>query len=71
MSATAVPSPCVSMCRMDDSTGWCVGCQRTIDEIAAWSLFDDEEKRQVWCLIEERRARLRPPGCAAPREESP
>ena len=62
MSATAVPSPCVSICRMDEATGWCVGCQRTLDEIAAWSLFDDDERRQVWLAIEERRAALRPRG---------
>lgn len=62
MSASAVPSPCVAICRMDEATGWCVGCQRTLDEIAAWSLFDDEEKRQVWRAIEERRAALRPRG---------
>jgi predicted Fe-S protein YdhL (DUF1289 family) len=50
----AVPSPCISVCRMDASTGWCEGCLRTIDEIAAWSSFDDHAKRAVWDAIEER-----------------
>lgn len=68
MTASTVPSPCVAICRMDESTGWCVGCQRTIDEIASWSLFDDEEKRQVWRLIEERRAALRPRSDTKPAE---
>ncbi|AXL52544.1 hypothetical protein DSC91_005610 [Paraburkholderia caffeinilytica] len=52
----AVPSPCISVCRMDASTGWCEGCLRTIDEIASWSLFDDDAKRAVWDAIEERHA---------------
>lgn len=46
-----VPSPCVSICRMDAASGLCEGCCRTIDEIAAWSQMDDEDKRAVWQLI--------------------
>jgi predicted Fe-S protein YdhL (DUF1289 family) len=52
----AVPSPCINVCRMDASTGWCEGCLRTIDEIAGWSLFDDDAKRAVWDAIEARHA---------------
>lgn len=29
-------SPCVKVCVMDPITGWCIGCGRTIDEIAGW-----------------------------------
>ena len=42
-----VRSPCTSVCTMDDSTGWCRGCYRTLDEIAAWSALDDDDKRAV------------------------
>ena len=52
----SVASPCISVCRMDASTGWCEGCLRTIDEIAGWSLFDDDAKRAVWDAIEIRHA---------------
>lgn len=31
-----IPSPCVDICVMDDATGWCEGCGRTLDEIARW-----------------------------------
>lgn len=54
----SVPSPCISVCRMNPVSGLCEGCQRTIDEIAAWSRMDDPEKRAVWRMIEERRARI-------------
>ncbi|NIF53235.1 MULTISPECIES: DUF1289 domain-containing protein [Burkholderiaceae] len=52
----SVPSPCISVCRMDAATGWCEGCLRTIDEIAGWSIFDDDAKRAVWDAIEARHA---------------
>jgi predicted Fe-S protein YdhL (DUF1289 family) len=51
-----VPSPCISVCRMD-AQGLCEGCLRTLDEIAAWSTLDDEAKRVVWLRIEQRQAR--------------
>jgi len=51
-----VPSPCISVCVMDERTGLCTGCQRTLDEIAAWSVLDDGERRAVWTRIGLRRA---------------
>ncbi|HEX2448960.1 MAG TPA: DUF1289 domain-containing protein [Methyloceanibacter sp.] len=29
-------TPCVNVCLLDDETGLCVGCGRTIQEIAGW-----------------------------------
>jgi hypothetical protein len=49
-----VPSPCVSVCRMDPVTELCEGCFRTLDEIAYWAQMEDEGKREVWRMIEER-----------------
>ena len=49
-----VPSPCLSICRMEAATGWCEGCLRTLDEIAAWGRLDPNGKRQVWAEIEQR-----------------
>lgn len=51
-----VPSPCISVCKMDDLSGLCTGCQRTLDEIAVWGMLDDDERRAVWQAIRERRA---------------
>ncbi|WP_298926046.1 DUF1289 domain-containing protein [uncultured Ramlibacter sp.] len=52
----AVPSPCVSVCRMDAATGLCEGCLRTLDEIAAWGRMDEGAKRATWALIAQRLA---------------
>jgi len=51
---TLVPSPCISLCRMDASSGLCKGCWRTLDEICQWGGASLEAKRQVWSLIEQR-----------------
>ena len=49
-----VPSPCVSVCRMNAASGLCEGCLRTLDEIAAWSTLADEARREVWQRIAQR-----------------
>ena len=49
-----VPSPCVSVCRMDPASGLCEGCFRTLDEIAAWSRMAAVDKRAAWALITQR-----------------
>ena len=52
----SVASPCISVCRIDPVTGLCVGCARTLEEIAAWSTLDDAARRNVWNAIATRRA---------------
>ncbi len=49
-----VPSPCVSVCRMDPENGFCQGCLRTIDEIIAWGRLGETGKRRVWRDIVQR-----------------
>lgn len=46
-----VPSPCQSVCIMHPTTGWCEGCMRSLDEIAAWSRMDSVDKRAVWAQL--------------------
>jgi predicted Fe-S protein YdhL (DUF1289 family) len=43
-----VPSPCISVCRLDAATGLCEGCYRTLDEIALWGRASEEEKQAIW-----------------------
>ncbi len=44
---------------MDEASGWCLGCARTLTEIAAWGTLGDEARRAVWALLPARRAELR------------
>jgi uncharacterized protein len=50
------PSPCISVCVMDAAHGWCTGCLRTLDEIAAWSRMGDADKYAVLALLPGREA---------------
>lgn len=50
-----VPSPCVSLCKMDMERRYCMGCLRTIEEIVAWGKADDDYKRAVWAELPQRR----------------
>ncbi|HRA78394.1 MAG TPA: DUF1289 domain-containing protein [Burkholderiaceae bacterium] len=59
MRGGQIPSPCVSICRIDPASGLCEGCLRTLDEIAAWGSLGDDARRAIWSAIGQRRA-LRP-----------
>ncbi len=48
------PSPCISVCRLDDERTRCVGCHRTLAEIGAWSRLDDAAKLDIWREVEAR-----------------
>ena len=53
-TALNVPSPCISVCRMNQQTWLCEGCYRTIDEIRQWSAASDADKKVIWESIEQR-----------------
>lgn len=46
-----VPSPCVGICRLTPDGQACLGCYRTIEEIAGWSQADDDTRRAVWARV--------------------
>jgi len=41
---------------MDDASGLCVGCARTLDEIASWSVLDDDARRAIVAALPSRKA---------------
>jgi len=53
-----VPSPCVEVCVLDPTTGYCLGCWRTLEEIATWSGLTREEKLRLLTRLPARRARV-------------
>ncbi len=50
-----VPSPCINVCTMDERTGLCAGCYRTLEEIAKWSDYTQEQKRALLDRLRGRR----------------
>jgi uncharacterized protein len=42
-----VKSPCVKVCQMDPQRGLCLGCARTLDEIARWASLTEQERDRI------------------------
>ena len=53
---TTIPSPCISVCQVDNATGCCIGCFRSIDEIREWPIMTAEEKTAALARIAARKA---------------
>lgn len=47
MSRQTIDSPCIGVCSMDDLSGLCMGCFRTMEEIQNWWDMDDAGKQTV------------------------
>lgn len=48
-------SPCNGVCRIDERSGYCLGCRRTIDEITAWSTLSASQRSAVLDALAHRR----------------
>lgn len=53
---TSVPSPCIAVCTVDEESGQCLGCARTLQEVARWRRMPDVQKRQVLAALPKRKA---------------
>ena len=42
-----IESPCIKVCTIHPETRLCLGCARTLDEIARWSRMTAEERKAV------------------------
>lgn len=56
MLDSPVPSPCINVCVIDECTGFCAGCFRTLDEIAGWGDLSETDKRAILIRVDARRA---------------
>jgi predicted Fe-S protein YdhL (DUF1289 family) len=50
-----IASPCNKTCVMDAEQRYCLGCKRTLPEIAAWGSMTNKEQRAVLKQLELRR----------------
>jgi predicted Fe-S protein YdhL (DUF1289 family) len=55
-----IASPCVKVCIVDGESGLCLGCFRTLNEIAAWATFPVETREQLMAELPGRRVRIDP-----------
>lgn len=48
-------SPCVKTCAVSGQTGLCIGCGRTLAEIAGWAKFSEDERQKIMAALPARR----------------
>lgn len=53
-----VDSPCVKICVIHPEERLCVGCLRSIEEIATWSRLSPEERRAIMADLPARAPKL-------------
>lgn len=47
MELAPVSTPCTKVCAVNGQTGLCIGCGRTLAEIANWGGMDDAQRRTI------------------------
>ncbi len=50
----AIATPCVQVCVVDGASSLCLGCYRTLSEIAGWSAMTDAERAAIMAALPER-----------------
>jgi predicted Fe-S protein YdhL (DUF1289 family) len=56
----AIATPCVQVCAVDGESGLCLGCFRTLKEIAGWRAMGEEARAEVMAELPDRRSRVDP-----------
>jgi len=57
----SISSPCVKVCAVSGQTGQCIGCGRTLSEIAAWTRLDEAQRRAIMAELPARLASAKAP----------
>jgi len=56
MTDYTVKSPCNGVCTLDPADKICLGCFRTGPEIGDWRVSNDERRREILAMAEERKS---------------
>jgi predicted Fe-S protein YdhL (DUF1289 family) len=60
MAEAPISTPCVKICIVEGKTGLCVGCGRTLAEIAAWGGMEESRRRAIMDELPARQAKQEP-----------
>lgn len=55
-----VKTPCVLVCAIDEASGLCLGCMRTLSEIAGWARLSDADRERIMAELPGRRDLIQP-----------
>jgi len=56
----AIATPCVKVCVVDGESGLCLGCFRTLAEVAGWERLTEADRAAIMAGLPARRGRIRP-----------
>lgn len=56
----AIVTPCIKVCIVDAESNLCLGCYRTLMEIAGWARLPEDERARLMTDLPERRSLIRP-----------
>lgn len=60
MVKKSIPTPCIEICKIDNSSGLCQGCYRTRAEIARWGMMQNDERFKIMRELDQRKQFIRP-----------
>ncbi len=49
-----IETPCIAVCFIDPKTDLCLGCGRTLPEIARWHAMNDTERVELMATLPQR-----------------
>jgi len=55
-----IATPCVKVCIVDGESGLCLGCYRTLSEVADWGRLTDAARSSIMADLPGRRGRIDP-----------
>ncbi len=51
-------SPCIQVCTINPSNGWCEGCLRSLEEISAWNELSAAQQQAIIADLPQRAEQL-------------
>lgn len=55
-----IKTPCIKVCAIDGESGLCLGCYRTLPEVAGWARLTPEQREALMSELPSRRGRIAP-----------
>ncbi|HET9230170.1 MAG TPA: DUF1289 domain-containing protein [Vitreimonas sp.] len=56
MTAPPISTPCIKVCAVSGQTGLCIGCGRTLSEIASWGGLSEPQRQTIMAELPARLA---------------
>jgi predicted Fe-S protein YdhL (DUF1289 family) len=60
MPSAPISTPCIKVCAVSGQTGKCIGCGRTLQEIARWGTMEEAERQAIMAELPARLAAAQP-----------